>query len=563
MRCTLPALFVSLALGACQFQTAPVCDPGVDGGWCPLTSPTSCLPNHGNTVYVNQAYGSDTLGTGVSVPPTCAFHTLTRALAVAADAGNLYVEASGGDSIFGIDETFPMEIPAGVVLTTDTTATYQILMNDVAAENAPAAVEMGPGSTLEGFTVQTGFPNADGIDCDAGAPSITNCVVLGPDTDAGPGVGIHVTSGQAFLNGVTVQGFGGSGLFLDGPEASASVDGGTFAANGFGGGCNGDGILMKGSALQLDNVTVAGNYRHGLDAREGTVSGANVIALGDAGTGAGLQGAGITLGAIDSSNCGAPSSAQVTLTGVTIQGNDNSGVEVNGGTLALLAPVAISGNGNGVQVESGETYLENPIVDGNGSSGLRNDGFTRNDAANDGGSLVVDGGIIGPDDMGGKLTGKSYPEIAFHAGASLTLEGTTVQQSPDGDGVYLSGSGSYALTGCDITGNAGNGLVLAGGNLTTFTGNRLHANGKYQILVAGNPGGKNTEWALSGQPGCDGGQNEIYCYADGGNVGLEISTFAAIADSNAWEDARPLQGTDYSGSSAFVGTYCPAVTTCP
>jgi hypothetical protein len=251
----------------------------------------------------------------------------------------------------------------------------------------------------------------------------------------------------------------------------------------------------------------------------------------------------------------------VTLTNAAIdgQGRDiNDGVDVVGGQLALLGGVSIKSHGyHGVYVLGGAIYLENPTIANNWASGLRND---------DGGtaSLTVDGGVIGPDN-GESAKGATWSEVAMREAAELTLIGTTVHDNPatgSSWGIELVGTGGYSLTNCDITGNAGGGIHFGGPNpatLTAFSGNKIHGNGGNQVFVS------TGKWDLNGAGGCDGGENEIYCYASG-YVGLAVDGGAAIvtASDDAWQDATPATGTDYWGIALPPTGSCPAVTSsCP
>jgi hypothetical protein len=165
-------------------------------------------------------------------------------------------------------------------------------------------------------------------------------------------------------------------------------------------------------------------------------------------------------------------------------------------------------------------------------------------------------------------------EILFEGPANLTLLGTTVQNDPAGDGggrlgscgVALQGGGQYAMSNCDITGNGGPGLRLGGvgGSMHPFNGNRIHSNGGDQIVAQ-----NGTTWDLDSFT-CDGGQNQVYCYA-AGHVGVVADGGGLVAAGYwSWENASPTLGTDYYGNVLLtVGgssgpTSCsPPVPACP
>ncbi len=529
---------------------------------------------------MNAFAGSDLSGTGVASPASCAFRSLTAGLASAQSASLqsvVAIDANPGnfavfDSADG--ETFPIQIPAGVSLTTDVElagnspgVSLQFYFIDFDSPSATSAVELSAGSSIAGFTIKsvtTGNPAAAGVSCGVnGTASVADSLLEGPE-DGGPSAvitnpGVDV-NGQCSLSlsNVTVQNYGGPGVAIA-DLASAAIDGGTIVDNGWGepldGGCTGDGVYMDSTAsLSIQNTSLAGNSDYGLHAESGTVNGANVTILGVPVSPA--PNFGNVFGGIGMGNLYAPctsnSSATVTLTNVTVDGvtqDDYDGVDVSGGQLSLLGNVEITRHGSyGLYLVGGTVYLENPTVEKNWSSGLVNI-YTNGGAA----SLTVDGGVIGPNDQG-KF---GAAEVVFDdlGMGNLTLNGTTVQNNPAPEssangqswGINLSGPGAYVLTDCDITGNWGAGLHLAGqtDNLV-FTGNRVHANsllgGGNQVFVEGG-----LAWNLSGPPGCSGGQNSFYDYATG-FVGIAVDGGKVVANNDSWQDPTPVSGVDYYGS---------------
>ncbi len=532
----------------------------------------NCPANSGGTVYVDALAGSDDVGTGVSTPPSCAYQTLTHALRQAANAGASTVEAVGGTAslpaIFSSSkgEVLPIQIPDGIALTTDlevagkggSAPAYTIKSDDPNATSA--AVLLLTGASIAGFTVQSaaaGSLNADGIDCSAGAATVVDSVLLGPADAGGTGSGCNATdSCNLMLSNVSIEGYGGPGVSIAG-TASAAIDGGTLSANGWGStNCSGDGVFMSSTGtLSINNVTLAGNQSHGLQAVSGTVTASALTIQGTpmSGSNLGTQAFGLGLGtnAITGGPAGCstaiPSTATATLTGLSVSHVSAQGVDVNGGQLSLLGAVALTNNGgHGLDVSSGTVYVEDPTVINNGNSGLRNDTAGT-------GSLTVDGGEIGPD-------GLAWTEVSFSAGADLTLIHTTVQVLPNLSGVIttavpsgvdLTGTGTYSLTGCNIFGAIGAGLHLAGGGtLAAFSGNEIHGNGTDQVYVEAG------SWDLSSPDGCGNGQNEIYCYAKG-FVGLCVDGGSVTANELSWANATPTPGTDYTGSVSASGSCGP------
>ncbi len=167
--------------------------------------------------------------------------------------------------------------------------------------------------------------------------------------------------------------------------------------------------------------------------------------------------------------------------------------------------------------------------------------------------------FLGPGGGSGIVPGNGLRELGG-CGASLT--NVTVQQFYTG--VHFetsSASPSFAMTGCDLSSNLGSGLVLGASSLgnASFAANRFHGNGGAQISVTGSQ-----VWNLSGPNSfCDGGQNEIYCYADGG-VGIDATSAASnsvLAEDDDWENAVPTAGVDYRGTVVWPAA-CAPIATC-
>jgi hypothetical protein len=543
------------------------------------TGATVCPPNDGGTLFVSLA-GDDVKGTGVETPATCNFRTLTHGLYVALNPqhGSVFstVEARGAGefnpAVFDVDagEVFPLELPAGIALTTDLDVAGQGSVSQTAYRIDDDAVPpltdagipdaavllvnpLGANASLSGFTVadETGF--ADGVDCYY-TMSIANCTFIEDSATLGFGDGFYAGGGcAASLSNVTINGFYSQGLEVA-VGSFVAIDGGTLSNNGLTntGNCHGDGIYVANGTLDMQNVALNSNNLHGLSATKGTITGMNVFIDGGA-----FCNVGIAIGEDGSGNCNEAASARVTLTNVVVDSSLGDGVHVYGSTsgkLELLGSVRITNNGgHGLNLVGGNVYLDNPRVSGNWSLGL----YSPYDA---GGNLTVDGGTIGPDnrELG------TVSEVSIKGNATFRLHGTTVQDNPKSDGVFLGGNGSYVLSGCDIHGNSGNGVALAGGTLGEFTGNRIHGNGKNQVNVTG-PQDGGAPWDLSGAD-CDGGQNAFYCYpvSDAGPyVGIEVSDGGSvIANDDSWEHAAPQANSDYVGDVVVSGGACAAITTC-
>jgi hypothetical protein len=521
-----------------------------------------CLANGGTTVWVNQAQGSDATGTGVATPATCAFKTLTKGLTEAARGGYTFVIAEGASAAKPVlfnsrtGESFPLQVPPGVTLSTDLELNWSQPANSQLAytiDDDQASVAMvdltAPGAAISGFTVvnHSGV-GLEGVTCsDDGGVTLTDCTLLGSDAGA-DGVNALGACDLALTN-LTIEGFGATGVYS---HTVTTIDGGTIEGNGWtAGSTDVGGIWVAGGSLWLQSVTLGGNYFYGLQASAGTVTGQNVTFTGGpAGPAGGAQPVGLGLGVLAAAYPGAKtvqSTASVTLSDVTVDASAQDGIDLNTGTLNLLGNVAITHNaGHGVVDVGADVYLETPAINGNGLSGVENPGL--------GGTLFIDGGVIGPDDSQG-----GSPEVALAGSARTTLSGVTVQDNPQAVGIRMGGTGTLSMVGCNVTGNSRSGLLLASGTLATFTGNRVHGNGADQIYVQGG------SWNL-GSASCNGEQNQIYCYGVG-HVGVATVPDAgasATATDDSWANSPPKSGSDYTGNVTLTGGgACSPITTCP
>ncbi|MHB8417244.1 MAG: hypothetical protein ACYDCL_04150 [Myxococcales bacterium] len=252
---------------------------------------TGCPPpgNPLTAIYVDPVNGSDSNGTGVQTPPSCAFKTLTHGLSLASN--NIMVEAIGGSpanpAVFNSDggESFPLTIATGVTLTTDiwrggggasSAAAYQIQLDTTNLPNILTALYMDHGS-LQGFTVEiapTGSAHADGLRCDdaaAGSFVVADCVFQGPGGGNGvPGNGIRALGGcGANLTNVTVQ------QFATGVHFETSSSSPNFAMTGCDLSSNlGPGLVL--SATNVGSASFGANRFHGNDGPQISVAGSQI-----------------------------------------------------------------------------------------------------------------------------------------------------------------------------------------------------------------------------------------------------------------------------------------------
>ncbi len=251
---------------------ALACDPGQPA--CACASPDA-------EILVDGASPSGALSpTGASEPAECRFRRLGDALAYAKDVwlpghpgASAIVRATGapaeGAPVTFADETFPLDVAAGVTLASQT----GVPGDWVIAATPPAGtdvVSLHGGGALEGFTLRAGAPatgHAISIACASElAATIHDVVVDGGDALArgisiAGACGVHATS-------LTVANVAGPGILVDpqlatasAPSVGARVDGGWIED------CAGSGIEVRGGALTLNQVVVRGNGGFGVSAR--------------------------------------------------------------------------------------------------------------------------------------------------------------------------------------------------------------------------------------------------------------------------------------------------------
>jgi hypothetical protein len=285
------------AIQECSADEDPVC-----GGWVPPLapipqqcegglvcfeqsgSPPSCeCPPPDRPAFAVAALGPASSGgptpTGASEPPQCRFRTLTEAIGVASDAGGGTVTAMGGipgqpPVVFSAatGETLPIDIPAGVTVTTDFSSSgagYTIQLDD---PHAIAAVTMHAGAALARFVVENvaGDSTRDAIAlaCDGTNPSVSvrlDSVTLrgeGPDAEHQLKRGIHLNDTCGVIGtDVVVTGMQAEALQIEtsDPTVESSFLRGAFERSG-------KGIHLKKGVLKLDGVRVEANEGIGIEA---------------------------------------------------------------------------------------------------------------------------------------------------------------------------------------------------------------------------------------------------------------------------------------------------------
>jgi hypothetical protein len=135
-----------------------------------------------------------------------------------------------------------------------------------------------------------------------------------------------------------------------------------------------------------------------------------------------------------------------------------------------------------------------------------------------------------------------------------------------------SGTTATAIQSNDVTGNntggapgsTGGVLFATASTLTSFIGNKIHANGGDELAFAA-AANQSTNWTI-GTATCDASANSVYCYGTG-NVGIRASAGATVdARGTTWASANPALNVDYStagGAALNASVACAANTTCP
>ena len=293
----------------------------------------------------------------------------------------------------------------------------------------------GGNLTVRGLKVQN-FAYAGGLYGACGTVNLYGNIFSGNDTGANPGSGSNVGSAAA----------GDRNVFISNTKG-LRVDGGVTVNNNFVGTLNGtsavgntDGIYVTGAATISGNL-ISGNTANGIhifaDYGGSTISG-NTIGLNQAESAKLPNGTGIF---DEFSNIG-------TISGNTISGNTNAGIEVqysdnvtiDSNTIGELFP-----NGKGIDVFCGGYIL------------IEDNTISKN---------TVEGVI---------LQGHQNGDIEFN---TISGNGTTGLRFDLGT-CYGGFNWSYGNT---ITGNKGDGVLLTGGTTAnTITANSIWANGRKNI----------------------------------------------------------------------------------
>ena len=508
---------------------------------CNTTSGTAacaCPGPTGAEIYVDPVAGSDgsagVVPTGALTPPACRFRTLGRGLQAARASGMRVIAATASPPAAFAAESFPLTVPSGVTLTTgDVTfnpASYTIRFTST---TAPAAVVLGAGAALEGYTVQTATGNAAAaaVSCKDGAVSMRSLELVGaPAATMGkPAVGIVVgdaagDSCAATVTGVRVSGFAvGISVFSAAMPAAATLSDVTLQDNGQGPG--GGGLVVGGGAVAATKLSIGrragatGTWGVVLEARsaglvpslasngmrvtdtshaglelrqaagraapQATVSATQIRA--GAGTEPGIRVLAGSLSIGDGSSVHNSESDGLRLMGGTVSvssgsrfdTNGRDGVRVSGGTLTGIGFGASANSGDGVEVMGGTVTLHRVTLASNVGRGLH---VAAGNVTLDDGSIVKSNG-----------TGLAKAAGVHVAGGAVSIgapTGARVEVADNGlDGVKVLAPGattSVAVTGALVSGSGGHGLAVdldGAGGVVAVTDARFERNLEGGVVV--------------------------------------------------------------------------------
>ncbi|MBI5497985.1 MAG: right-handed parallel beta-helix repeat-containing protein [Deltaproteobacteria bacterium] len=500
-----------------------------------------CAPNSTGDLYVDSVNGSDavTAGlrpTGVADPAGCRFGTLTYALSqvttghqvIATGAGGSGMTFTSGSSLTN-SETFPLNVPADVALTTSDAplnpARYTIVVN-----SGGLGVTLADGAELSGFTVAAGAGVTTPValaTCTAGSVLVDTVAMTGMMSGAITVHGVQASGTcAATVLSFTPTGLSGSGVRHVSTGAS-TITGSTFVSNTRGihqtagtvtvaSGTTITASTGRGVLVDPGNGTAATFFATGLTVQTSSAAGIGLIPVTGATVTATLDNCTLTgngRGNPIASGVEISGAVTATLTGVTATGNSRAGLQVGGGTVTVVGGAfdangppssSVPGVSGGMEVIGGTVTITGPTTaGGNNQNGVAQAGGTITAAdLTTGRNQVAGVAIVGGSFSGDRLVSSNNRGRGVHVllgnspGMALTnvrltdptlslntLQGMDVQApsilSPV---VGLHGIVSVTDNGL-VTGSLGtaaSGLRFAGGTVT------LGGNVGDKVDVAGN-----------------------------------------------------------------------------
>jgi hypothetical protein len=482
-----------------------------------------CPAATGGNYYVDPVAGSDSTGSapfpsGAKSPAACRLKTLSKAAVTAVNSGNKIIAIT--QTLPGVfTESAPLNIQGGVTLTTDDATPNPINYRINYTGSSGAAVVLGSGSAVSGFTIGNGNTAANlsnpsvGISCTAGTVTVSRMALEGTNASGnnmmatGLQIGIMpINTCTGTFSNISVDGFA-TNVFVSTSAGVAPVLTSVQAFNTLAGNV---GMLVEAGTVTTTDLVINSHtpgtfVGYGVIVRPGSpITVANYL-----GTSTSVQNT--SNDAIWLDTVGGMLAPQATLTspvitsptgagvasGIVVEGGtlnitgtgqitspDHYGLEVSGTTTVVIATgLQISGSSDdGVHVTGGSVTLHNTKI---------MNSLNRN--------LFMDNGAVLLDD-GSTATGAANAGIHFAGGANDSLiVGSTTGGLVDignngGHGISLTGTGSATTTvtvrRSNIHDNSLNGVnvaLSANANAVTIEDSGVYANHLNGVVVTGAP----------------------------------------------------------------------------
>ena len=482
IRCNSPCLEAGTS-SVLYFPTTDVDgDPRIVGGAPDIGADEYTSTASTGTWYVSTNGPNPGCGTASS-PFTNIQATITAAV-----PGDTIIVAPGvyNEAIDFMGKPITLLAAQGVALTTIDAGSQNRAVSFVSGE--------GPGSVIDGFTLQGGYTVAagGGVLCSASSPTIRNCRITASTAAVlGGGIACVVTSNPTLTNctidGNTAQSAGavycdgtssvtldnctidansatndGGGIAVNGPSGVANINGCDITNNNAGG--NGGGIwLMPTSTVNVSGGQINQNTctGHGGGIHVGGATCAVTSCTMD-GNLAGLSGGGIYVG----------QTSDLTVTSCTI--SNGTGV-VEGGGLLYESPAT-------AQILS-TTFDANKTLFGSGAGML----------CRGNGPLSIDGCTFKNNVCQGTVAAHGGG-IAAEQGSTVDLSNTLFQNNTvngDGGGLWIATSTPNAVDGCTFEGNS---ATNGGGIAAVFASNPTITNCVVDSNSAQSGGGVFCDW---------------------------------------------------------------------
>ncbi|AQX20176.1 beta strand repeat-containing protein [Bartonella sp. WD16.2] len=252
--------------------------------------------------------------------------------------------------------------------------------------------------------------------------------------------------------GITVTGMYGTGLNITG--GSATMTGGSITGSG-GAVSTGTGVKMDSSGTVTLNTVNVSNFKTGVQVTKGTLK--------------------VTEGSIEGKTWGVKvdGSGRLEMNGGTIEGENGTGVWMEGGGTAKLTGVTVTGGSQGVRVqESGTLVMTEGSIEFKGDYGVH----VRDNATAKLTEVTITGSGTGVYAGTAKtvtlnMVDISQVQMGVNAAAGqLVMNMGTITVTNGGTGVKVSGTATSAeLKGTQIKGNGGGTGITAAGKKVTMT----------------------------------------------------------------------------------------------